>query len=76
MRVFNALNCGGITPEQFGNLVDFMLVTATAIPMVTAYPVEFGNPPPVIMQVENEFDVLTDWKGRVLTQGFEEDVPE
>ncbi|TDI74587.1 MAG: hypothetical protein E2O82_03650 [Betaproteobacteria bacterium] len=75
MKIFDSTNCGNIGPEQFGNLVDLMLVSATAQPMTSVYPVEFGKDDgiasPRIIQVDQDFGVLTDWKGRVLTQGFE-----
>ena len=74
MKVYNPLNCGGggeIGPEEFGSLVDLMLTTATAYQTIPEYPIDFGKPPEVTIQVDKEFSVLTDWRGLVLTQGFE-----
>ena len=75
MKTYNPLNCGGgeVGPEEFGSLVDLMLTSATALPMTETYPIEFGNPPRIYLDVENEFGVLIDWRGRVLTQGFTEE---
>ncbi len=71
MQVYNPLNCGGnVSPEEFGDLTDLMLVSATAYTTIPPYPVDFGRPPAVIIEVDKEFSVMTDWLGRVLTQGF------
>lgn len=72
MKAYN-IGCGGgkVGPEEFGSLVDLMLVSATAYTTIPEYPVAFGKPPEVVIQVDKEFSVLTDWRGLVLTQGFQ-----
>lgn len=72
MKTFDP-GCCDVSPSEFGSLVDLMLTTAIAMPMTSTYPVEFGREPPVILQVDHEYGVLEDWKGRVLTQGFTEE---
>ena len=70
MQVYNPLNCSKVSPQEFGDLTDLMLVSATAYATIPFYPVDFGRPPSVTIEVDKEFSVLTDWLGRVLTQGF------
>ncbi len=60
-----------VDDEPFITWACFHPESKTTVEIPVDCPVEFGNPPPVILQVEHEFGVLEDWKGRVLTQGFE-----
>jgi len=76
MKTYNPLNCGGgeVGPEEFGSLVDLILTSATAVPVTPSpYPIEFGNPPRIYLEVENEFHTLHDWRGRVLTTSIVEE---
>lgn len=76
MKTFDP-GCCDVSASEFGSLVDLMLVSATAYQTVPEYPVAFGKPPETVIQVDKEFSVLTDWRGLVLTQGFEiEESPE
>ena len=61
-----------LTIPDYSEFNDLTLTTATAYQVIPEYPVEFGNPPAVVIQVDNEFSVLTNWLGNVLIQGFEE----
>ena len=58
--------------EDYSGFTDLNLTTATAYQTIPAYPVEFGLPPAVVIQVDKEFSVLTDWLGNVLIKGFED----
>jgi len=75
MKVFSSNKCGrSVGPEEFGELADLVLVSATAYDTVPEYPVDFGKPPEVKIEVDKEFSVLSDWRGLVLTQGFDKEV--
>lgn len=62
-----------MTPESFSEIMDLTLTTALAR-TVNEYKVEFGQPPVVVLELETDFSVLSDWNGRVLTQGFDIEV--
>jgi len=61
-----------LTIPAYSEFTDLNLVSATAYQTIPQYPVEYGSPPPVVIQVDKEFSVLTNWLGNVLIQGFED----
>ncbi len=69
MKIFNPLKCGLSIPD-YSEFTDLNLVTATAYQTIPEYPIEFGRPPVVVIEVDKEFSVLTNWLGNVLIQGF------
>jgi hypothetical protein len=65
MKVYNPLSCR--RPDFASVESDLILTTATAYEIVSPYPVDFGKPPEVTIQVDKEFSVLADWQGNVLS---------
>ena len=78
MRSYNALKCTNVSPSQFAGLADLLLTTATAYQLIPDYPVVFGlddegiGDSPIIIENDQEFSVLADWEGRILTLGFDD----
>ena len=67
MKVFNPLKCNTFNYDNFNTGTDLILVSATAYEVIGTYPVTYGTPPEtVVLQVDDEFSVLSNSEGEVL----------